>query len=232
MRAALAPLVVLGGLSAAPVQAQTAGGAEFEAWPGAELYVRVVPRLRSYTAVGVSTDYESTFTELQVTIAADWTFRGTFLPPAPAMLKAPLPWVLRVGYRLADRLSDLDGDLIEQRIVAEATVREWLAGPVTWSIRGGVEYRMLPLYDSWRLRPRFRLDVPLHEGGVFFSPYGSVEPLWESRFDGFFRVRYQVGAEVKLAHGVVLNAFYAYQRDSRSAPRHVHGVGSILMLFL
>jgi hypothetical protein len=165
-------------------------------------------------------------------MAADWTFRGTFLPPAPSMLKAPLPWVLRVGYRLADRISELDGELIEHRIVAEATVRAWLAGPVIWSLRGGVEYRMLPTYNSWRLRPRLRLDVPTHAGGVFFSPYGSVEPLWESRFDGWFRVRYQVGAEVKLTHGVVLNAFYTYQRESRSAPRHVHGVGSVLMVFL
>lgn len=228
----LAGLAVLASLGAMPVAAQQPADPEFEMWPGAELYVRLKPRIRSYTAVGASTDYESSFTELQFTVAGEWTFRGTFLPPDPSILKATLPWVLRVGYRLADRFSDLDGDLIEQRVVGEATVRGWLAGPVIWSIRGGAEYRMLPQYDSWRLRPRFRLDAPVHEGGVFFNPYGSVEPLWESRFDGWFRVRYQAGVEVRLARGVVLNSFYAYQRDSRAAPRHVHGVGTVLMLFL
>lgn len=228
----LAALAVLAGLGAMPVAAQQAPDPEFEAWPGAELYLRLAPRIRSYTAAGLSTDYESSFTELQFTAAGEWTLRGTFLPPDPSILKATLPWVLRVGYRLADRMSDLDGDLVEHRIVGEATVRDWLVGPVIWSIRGGVEYRMLPLYDSWRFRPRVRLDAPMHEGGLFFNPYGSVEPLWESRFDGWFRVRYQAGVEMRVARGVVLNTFYAYQHDDRGNPRNVHGVGTVLMLFL
>lgn len=204
---------------------------ELEFWPGAELYVPIRPMMRAMGSVGASTDYESSYTEMQVSGYADVAFVGSFAPGPPGIRTRP-PWYVRVGYRLADRLAPSELDVVEHRLTAEATVRSWVAGTVLLSFRAGADYRMIAQGNAWRLRGRVRGDVPVRLGTVEMTPYGSVEPVWDSVQDDFARIRFQAGSEIVLGSGFTLNAYYAYQRDRFAATRNVHGIGSVLMIFL
>ena len=82
--------------------------------------------------------------------------------------------------------------------------------------------------SSSNVLPAFSTPI----GTVTMTPYGSVEPTWDSVDDDIARYRFQLGSEVVLAHGFTLNAYYAYQLDRFSATSNVHGIGAILMMYL
>lgn len=231
-RGALAVLLLT---AAAPLAAQQSRPpirtTELEFWPGAELYVPLVPQVRAMGSVGASTDYESSYTEMQVSGYADVAFVGDFAAGPPGVRTRP-PWYVRVGYRFADRLAASELDVVEHRLTAEATVRSWIGGAVLVSFRAGADYRMVEQGNAWRMRGRVRGDVPARIGTVTMTPYGSVEPTWDSVDDDIARYRFQLGSEVVLAHGFTLNAYYAYQLDRFSATSNVHGIGAILMMYL
>jgi hypothetical protein len=86
------------------------------------------------------------------------------------------------------------------------------------------------------------LEREFRTWGRSFTPYGSAEAYYDTRFDVWNRNRLTAGGQFQLKRGfpllreltprkqVILDLYYTKQNDSRSQPHHIHGFGASLTL--
>lgn len=80
-------------------------------------------------------------------------------------------------------------------------------------LRNRLELRWIDGDFSWRDRLRLWIEREFHIGRVTLVPYGSAEPFWDSRYDAFTRVRYQLGTVVPITRWFALEVNYTRDRD-------------------
>jgi hypothetical protein len=148
---------------------------------------------------------------------------------------------LRAGYRYSFAPGE-DDPFEEHRIVTEQTFRQNLPLAMLLSDRNREDWRFVNGNFSFRYRNRLRLEREFRLWGRSFTPYGSAETYYDTRFDVWNRNRLTVGSEFQLKRGfpllrelkprkqVILDLYYTKQNDSRSQPHHIHAVGVSLVL--
>ncbi len=199
-----------------------------ELWSGLDVYAPVNEKFRLYFMVS-GNRAEETRKSFETTVGAHLDYN------------AHKRFVLRAGYRYSFAPGDED-DFQEHRIVTEQTFRHELPWAMLLSDRNRQDWRFVNGNFSFRYRNRVRLEREIRAWGRSFTPYGSVEGYYDTRFDVWNRNRLTAGAEFQLKRGfpllreltprkqVILDLYYTKQNDSRSQPHHVHAVGATLAL--
>jgi hypothetical protein len=198
-----------------------------ELWSGLDVYAPLNEKFRLYF-MATANRAEETRGSFETTFGAhvDYNVNKRF--------------VLRAGYRYS--FAPGDDDFEEQRIVTEQTFRQDLPWKMLLSDRNRQDWRFINGDFSFRYRNRVRLEREIRAWGRSFTPYGSVEVYYDTRFDVWNRNRLTAGAEFQLKRGfpllreltprkqVILDIYYTKQNDSRSQPNHVHAVGATVAL--
>lgn len=140
----------------------------------------------------------------------------------------------RVGYRYSWELTEPAAGTEayrEQRVVAEVNERPWWGSRLEFLNRTRFELRWIDGAPSWRLRERVLAGHKLAlKHNIALTPYGTLEASYDSRYKTINRLRLSVGAATRFNSHVMLDTFFARQRDTRSDASLVQSFGMTLNL--
>jgi hypothetical protein len=210
---------------ASPALTQDSARVATQFWPEFDVFARLSPEARLYFLVapvqGVENGHLGTITDLQL----GGFFEIGLMPIGPRRAARTRYDGQRMKYlRLrggVEWLSPPGDPKTEWRAVVELRPRVPLPAGILMELRDRAEFRWLDGDFSWRNRARLWVEREFHVGPVTLVPYGSAEPYWDSRYDAFTRVRYQVGTVVPVTRWLAPEANYTRDDDD------VEGVASI-----
>jgi hypothetical protein len=85
---------------------------------------------------------------------------------------------------------------------------------------------------QWRYRNRLTLQRSLRLGSLRVSPYASVEPFYESRYQKWSTTEITAGMEFPVGKHTELTPYYQHQNNTGKAPnQQVDAIGLILSLY-
>jgi len=149
---------------------------------------------------------------------------------------------LRTGYRYGFSLGGSD-PFKEHRIIFEQTLRQPLPLQVLLSDRNREDLRWVNGEFSARYRNRVTLEREFKLLNRAFTPYGSAEGFYDSRFNTWNRNRLAVGVQIAFKRGTpliklihpkeqfVLDLYVTRQNDSRSQPSRVKALGMAFNIY-
>jgi len=149
---------------------------------------------------------------------------------------------LRTGYRYGFSLGGSD-PFKEHRILFEQTLRQPLPLEVLLSDRNREDLRWVNGEFSARYRNRVTLEREFKLLNRAFTPYGSAEGFYDSRFNTWNRNRLAVGVQIAFKRGTpliklihpkeqfVLDLYLTRQNDSRSQPGRVKALGMAFNIY-
>jgi hypothetical protein len=186
-----------------------------ETWPEIDVYWRPAEHQRTFLETSASSEREGAKHEASVGLYQDY-------------LNLPFGY-LRGGYRFT--FSTRDASYRESRIVGEGVA----AFPLRWCLRllnrGRVEGRWVNGEPSYRIRERIQLQrVSYATTGPAWTPYGTFEAYYDSRYRTIARLAGRVGVEARLTRRASLDVYIARQDNSRGAPAAVNALGVTLKL--
>ena len=211
MRAALRRLAAAGLFAAAaPAGADSAQ----QVWPELNYYDRFDERYRMFLSAS------STRAETDGARNQDYAL-GAYLD----IFLRTYFW-MRFGVQHSAGLGDDDSS--ENRLLADFNAPLTVAPGLRIIPRLRLEHRWIDGDESNRYRVRLAVekDISLDRRGWMF--YADAEDYYDDRYDAWTRQRYRAGAEVALTGAWRVEAYYAYQRDSRSStsPIDAHRPGA------
>lgn len=200
-----------------------AGDTTEELWPELNLYVKTSDTTRLYFAAAYAEerDYPSGTLDLaghlDITLKPilrhslrqqDWRARRYF-------------WV-RLGYDhvfiTEDRVAQ---ETSEQRGIVAVHGRTWLPGRVLVEGRLRADLRWIGDDYSTRYRTRLEINRDFLVAGRMVTPYLQIEAFYDTRYDGWARSLYQIGAEFEVSQYLHLDGWNA--SDFRiEAEKRVH----------
>jgi len=124
-----------------------------------------------------------------------------------------------------------DDDSTENRLLADFNAPLVAAPGLRIIPRLRLEHRVIDGDDSNRYRVRLAVekDVMLDRRSWMF--YADAEDYYDDRYDAWTRQLYRAGAEVALTGAWRFEAYYAYQRDSRSSTSPINALGLVLKYY-
>ena len=143
------------------------------------------------------------------------------------------PLSVRAGYRYTWELTDSDGaePYREHRLVAEANARPTWGASAEFMNRTRFELRWIDAVPSWRLRERVLAGRKVElKRQILLTPYGTFEASYDSRYNTINRLRMSVGAATRFNSHVMLDTYFARQRDTRSDASQLQSFGMTLNL--
>ena len=214
MRAALRRLAAAGLLAAA---APAGADATRQAWPELNYFDRFDERYRLFlSASGTRGETDGARNQdYELGANLDVFLRSHF-------------W-MRFGVQHSAGLGDDDSS--ENRLSADFNAPLAAAAGLRIIPRLRLEHRWIDGDESNRYRVRLGVekDVALDGRGWMF--YADAEAYYDERYDAWTRQRYRAGAEVAWTINWRLEAYYAYQRDSRSSASPINAIGLALKYY-
>ena len=143
------------------------------------------------------------------------------------------PLSVRAGYRYSWELTDSDDaePYREHRLVAEANARPTWGARAEFMNRTRFELRWIDAVPSWRLRERVLAGRKVElKRQILLTPYGTFEASYDSRYNTINRLRMSVGAATRFNSHVMLDTYFARQRDTRSDASQLQSFGMTLNL--
>jgi len=117
----------------------------------------------------------------------------------------------RIGYRHG---SATDGSgFYENRLLTEQTFRIYLPSKVIAEYRTREDFRWLNTGFSMRLRERGQVQRDFTIGNYTFTPYGSAEVTFDTRYSTFSRYRLTLGVTLPLVHHLSVEPYLVRQVD-------------------
>jgi hypothetical protein len=117
----------------------------------------------------------------------------------------------RIGYRHG---SATDGSsFYENRLLTEQTFRIYLPSKVIAEYRTREDFRWLNTGFSMRLRERGQVQRDVTIGNYTFTPYGSAEVTFDTRYGTFSRYRLTLGVTLPVTHHFYVEPYLARQVD-------------------
>ena len=192
-----------------------AQSAAAEIWPEIDVYWTPAEHQRSFLELSASTEREGSKREATIGLYQDY-------------LMLPRGY-LRAGYRFT--FSTRDASYRESRAVLEATYGVGAPFALRLVNRLRPELRWVNGGYSYRVRERVHLQrLAGQPTGRAWSPYGTFEVYYDSRFDALARIAGRVGMEVRLRRPMSLDVFLARQNNSRPERTYVNALGTVLKL--
>jgi hypothetical protein len=106
-------------------------------------------------------------------------------------------WV-RLGYDHVFTTEDRDSEeTSEYRGIVAVHGRTWLPGQILVEGRMRADLRWIGSEYSTRYRARLEINRDFVVRGRTVTPYLQIEPFYDTRYDGWARTLYQVGAEIE-----------------------------------
>jgi hypothetical protein len=231
----IAGLALLAG--AGPARAQDSVRVAYQFWPEIDVFVRLSSQARLYFIATPVQEVEDgilgRITDLQI-----GGFIEVGLMPFNRRRAARarhdgdnrMRYLrLRSGIEHVSPPGDPEG---EWRWVTELRPRLPLPAEMLVELRDRLELRSIDGGFSWRNRLRLWLEREFHVGRGALVPYGSAESFWDSRFDAFTRVRYQLGTVVPINARVAPEVNYTQDRDDVEGMVSItHALNVIVTLF-
>ncbi len=203
--------VALLAIDAAQVQADDTRN---EFWPEAQFHLGFTPQTKLILLANITrTRKTHTSLEGQLGITLDHRFNDIFS--------------MRAGYRYGTSLV-ADDPSTEHRILLEQTFRFRLPWKFLLSFRTREDLRFIDGDFSTRIRERAKLERDVEFEGYTFTPYGSAEIYYDTRFNRFARNRFILGAVFPVTKHFSVDAYIARQNDSRPQIKHVNALGLTL----
>jgi hypothetical protein len=132
----------------------------------------------------------------------------------------------RIGYRHGNAL---DGSgFYENRLLTEQTFRMRLPAEVIVGFRTREDFRWLNTGYSMRFRERIQVQRDLIVGRYSFTPYGSTEVYYDTRYGQFSRYRLTAGSTFPTVRGVAVEPYFTHQVDFASGTSITDALGLIL----
>jgi hypothetical protein len=195
-------------------------GDPWEFWPEFNLYKGLGPTKRLYFVTAYATGKESEFTTLDVAGYFDMTFR----PFVRGILrkedwrteedwrKKRYLW-FRIGYDHVFKDSGETKSTPENRGILAAHGRVYLPGEVLLEIRARADLRWIGEEYSTRYRLRGELNRDFKVHRVVANVFLQAECFYDTRYDGWARELYQLGAEIIVTDHFRLEPSVARQID-------------------
>ncbi len=211
----------------------------WEFWPELNLYKGLGPETRLFFLGSYSEGRESEYRMLDAGVFLDVTFepflRAHYIPDWHSdqdWRKKRYLWI-RVGYDHLAKVSTASGTAAEpeNRGILAVLFRVYFPAEILLETRLRVDFRWIGSEYSNRYRPRFELnrDFPLF--GTVANVYVQAEFFYDTRYDGWARQLYQVGAEITLSNHFRIEPFVARQLDPLPSASGVYGAGVVARWF-
>jgi hypothetical protein len=139
--------------------------------------------------------------------------------------------VIRLGYEYS-QANENQAHSGTHSVRAEGTIRWGFPKKVLVSDRSRFELRWVDGDPSFRYRNRLLLERPFRMFKRKFTPYGSAEAYWDSRFRTWNKFRYTGGVEVPLLWRSTIDLSYTRERCVTCRDPHTDILGANLNIFL
>jgi hypothetical protein len=171
-----------------------------EIWPELQFFKNTSPRTRLFFMATYAEGQDSALGTLDlagfVDITLDPRLRGSLR--SDDWTKKKYAW-LRIGYDYVFRTEDRElEEVSEERGIIAFHGRTWLPGEIF--VEGRLRADLRWIGDDYSTRYRTRLEVNrdfVLRNGRTVTPYLQVETFYDTRYDGWSRALYQVGADVE-----------------------------------
>ena len=186
-----------------------------ETWPEIDVLWRPAKHQRTFLETSASAEREGAKHEATVGVYQDY-------------LNLPFGYV-RGGYRYT--FSTRDASYRESRLVGEGVVS--LPAPRRFRLlnRGRLEWRWINGDASYRVRERMQLQLVSKTGrGPAWTPYGTFEAYYDSRYRTIARLGGRAGTEARLSRHLSTDIYLARQDNSRGTPAALNALGVTMKL--
>jgi hypothetical protein len=200
--------------SAGPQGDSAQSGVPWEFWPELDLYKTVNPTARFYFVVAESKGKESPLRTVDLAGYLDLTI-GRHLPRTRQKedwQTKKYVWV-RIGY---DEVLMAEGGTRtppEHRGIVALHGRHYFPGGILVEVRTRADLRWLEDGYSTRYRVRIEVNRDFTVLDHVITPYVEAEDFYDTRYDGWARQLYQVGAEIGVARHFRVEPSVARQVD-------------------
>lgn len=222
-RAALASLPAL-------LLAGSARGADpWEYWPEANLYRSLGPTTRLYLVAAYATaGKEATSRTLDVAGYFDLTLEPILLPALQKedWRRKKYLWA-RFGYDHVFKGENGNPVSPENRGIIALHARAYLPAEILLEGRARADLRWIGGDYSTRYRLRIEVNREFTVRDRAVTPYFQAEAFYDTRFDGWARQLYQVGAEVQLTEHFRVEPYVARQLDDLPADSGLYALGIV-----
>ena len=192
-----------------------AQGGTTETWPEVDVSWRPAEHQRTFLELSASSEREGPKREATAGLYQDY-------------LHLPFGY-LRGGYRFT--FSTRDASYRESRLVGEGVAATELDWRLRLLNRGRLEWRWVNGVSSYRIRERVQIQrVSAARSGPGWTPYGTFEAYYDSRYRTIARLAGRVGTEARLGRHLSTDVYIARQDNSRGAPDAVNALGVTLKL--
>lgn len=195
--------------------ALSAQSAVTETWPELDVYWRPAEHQRTFLELSAVAEREAAKRDAAIGLYQDY-------------LNLPFGY-LRGGYRYT--FSTRDASYRESRIVAEGVASKSVWSRLRALNRTRVEWRWINGDPSYRVRDRVQVQlVATATRGPAWTPYGTFEAYYDSRYNTIARLGARVGTEARLGRHLSTDLYVARQDNSRGTPTAVNALGLTLKL--
>ena len=194
-------------------------GDPLEFWPELNLYKSTGPATRLYFVTAYADGKESDYQTTDLAAYFDVTFkpflRDAYLPnwrSEEDWRQKRYLWV-RVGYDHVFKQSDGTTTSPEDRAILSVSARAYLPAEILLETRLRTDFRWIGGDFSTRYRFRGELNRDFNAFGTVANVYLQAEAFYDTRYDGWARSLYQVGAEITLTRHFRVEPSLARQED-------------------
>lgn len=186
-------------------------------WPDTQANIRIANNLNLvlYGTIRLGRDDKAVVNE-QIGIGLNRTW-GRYLSGA-------------VQYRYINSEPTPDRQSRENRLHFDLSTRLSLIHKFVITDRNRFEIRRINAAGSWRYRNRVQLERSMAVRNFKITPYISVEPFYDSRFEEWNRTQLYTGARIPVVRHVTFDGFYMRQWDPRVKPGFLHVFGAFWRL--
>jgi hypothetical protein len=221
---------LLGGAFTALLLAGSAQAADpWEFWPEANLYRNLGPTTRIYLVTAFATGgKEATSRTLDVAGYFDLTLEPIFFRSLRKedWRSRKYLWV-RLGYDHVFKGEHGNPVPPENRGIVSLQARAYLPAGILVEGRARADLRWIDGDYSTRYRFRIEVNREFIVRGRSMTPYFQAETFYDTRYDGWARQLYQVGAEVQLTEHFRVEPYVARQVDDLPADSALNALGFV-----
>ncbi len=173
-------------------------------------------------------EHQRTMLELSAVAEREGAKRDTAVGLYQDYLNLPFGYI-RGGFRYT--FSTRDASYREPRIVAEGVASKAIWSHFRALNRTRFEWRWVNGDPSYRIRDRVQVQlVSTANTGPAWTPYGTFEAYYDSRYSTISRLGARVGTEARISRRLSTDLYIARQDNSRGTPTAVNALGLVLKL--
>lgn len=139
--------------------------------------------------------------------------------------------MIRAGYMLDRTPRGGEETSITHMPTIEAHYRLYLPGKIMLSDRNRVDFKITNGNYQPRYRNRLKIERTFKAGRFELNPYAHAEAFYDWRYNTFNRFRYTAGIEWSLTRRIVLESYYARQRDIAPSAKYLNAIGVVLQFY-